>query len=195
MPLTPSRRAGGDAAEAGSGAFPARLARRVGYALVLLPAAVVTVGAVAAGRSDRAGNWWARAAEQGQAARTSPRRPGAGRLLAHALLCVPLGLLALVLLGVEILFVLRGVLYPLVDQGPYDHSWGGPTMGGAWVVHFIVAVPFAVAGLAALWQLNRLHSRLAGGMWGRKVGPGPVLATVVSSAVATVLLIAWTHQL
>lgn len=195
MPFIASRRAGDDVTESRSDAFPTRLARRVGYALVLLPAAVATVGAVAAGRSDRAAAWWARAAEQGPAAQTSSRRPGAGRLLAHALLCVPLGLLALVPLGVEVLFVLRGVLYPLVDQGPYDHSWGGPTMGGAWAVHFIVALPFAAAGLGALGQLSRLHARLAGGMWGRKVGPGPVLATVVSCAVAVVLVIAWTHQL
>ncbi|MFB7592247.1 hypothetical protein [Streptomyces sp. NPDC056169] len=110
-------------------------------------------------------------------------------------MCVPLGLLALVPLGVEILLVLRGVLYPLVDQGPYDHSWGGPTMGGAWVVHFLVALPFAALGLGALGQLSRLHSRLAGGMWGRKVGLWPVLALVASTGAGVVLVIAWTHQL
>ena len=171
------------------------LARRVGYAAVLLPASVATVAAVAVGRSDRASAWWARASEQDTARQTSSGRPGAARLVAHALLCVPLGLLALIPVGIEIFFVLRGVLYPLVDRGPYDHSWGGPSVGGAWLAHFGVGVPLAVAGVGALWLLGRLHSRLAGWMWGRKVGLGPFIAIAAAFAAGAVLVIAWIHQL
>jgi hypothetical protein len=108
---------------------------------------------------------------------------------------MPLGLLALIPLGVEILCVLRGVLYPLVDHGPYDDSWGGPSAGGAWLAHFGVAIPLAVAGVGALWLLGRLHSRLAGWMWGRRVGFGPVVALVAASAGGVVLVIAWIHQI
>ncbi|MFF0476328.1 hypothetical protein [Streptomyces sp. NPDC004284] len=178
----------------GSPALPSRFASRVGYAAALLPAAVLTLGAVAVGRTDRALAWWARAGEQEPAARSSPRQPGAWRLLAHALWCVPLGLVALIPVGIEVLFVLRGALYPLVDHGPYDHSWGGPSRGGAWLVHFLVALPFAAAALGALWLLNRLHARLAGGMWGRGVGPWPVLALLGSSVAGTVFVISWIHQ-
>ncbi|MEU2236776.1 hypothetical protein [Streptomyces vietnamensis] len=179
----------------GSRVAPARAASRAGYAAALLPASVVTLGAVAAGRADRARAWWARAAGQQSSALSSARQPGTWRLLAHALLCVPLGLLALIPVGIEVLFVLRGVLYGLVDQGPYDHSWGGPSLAGAWVVHFLVALPFAAAGLGALWLLGGLHARLAGGMWGRRVGAGPVLALLLSSAAGIALVIAWIHQL
>ncbi|MFF0428330.1 MULTISPECIES: hypothetical protein [unclassified Streptomyces] len=196
MSFLASRRAR-DERPSGSGSrvLPARFARRVGYAAALLPAAVLTPAAVAVGRTDRARAWWARAGEQEPAARSSPRQPGPWRLLAHALLCVPLGLVALVPVGIEVLFVLRGVLYPLVDHGPYDHSWGGPTWGGAWVVHFLVALPFAAAALGVLWLLNRLHARLAGGMWGLRVGPWPALALLGSSVAGTVFVIAWIHQL
>ncbi|MGW8761066.1 hypothetical protein ACWGN5_01060 [Streptomyces sp. NPDC055815] len=156
---------------------------------------MVTVGAVVAGRSDWARAWWARVDAPDPALPAASRRPGAGRLLAHALVCVPLGLLALIPVGIEVLFVLRGVLYGLVDQGPYDHSWGGPTMAGAWITHFLVALPFAAAGLGALWLLDRLRSRLAGQLWGRRVGAGPVFALLVSSAAGVLLVIAWIHQL
>ncbi|MFJ6406022.1 hypothetical protein ACIQK9_10940 [Streptomyces hydrogenans] len=166
--------------------------RRAGRAAVLLPIALATTGLVLAGRADRAAEWWARVGGEGPAA---VRRPGTGRLLGHALVCVPLGLIALVPVGVEVLFVLRGVLYPLADSGPYDHSWGGPTMAGAWAVHFLVSLPFAAAGLGALALLHRLHHRLAGRLWGRRVGAGPVLVTLVTALACAVLVVAWTHQL
>ncbi|MER5202591.1 hypothetical protein [Streptomyces sp. NPDC002825] len=183
------------ASGSGSSGFTARSARRVGYAAALLPASVVTLGAVAAGRSDRARAWWARVDEQDPAVGSATRQPGAGRLFAHALVCVPLGLLALIPVGIEVLFVLRGVFYGLVDQGPYDHSWGGPTMAGAWIVHFLVGLPFAAAGLGALRLLDRLHSRLAGRLWGRRVGAGPVLALLACAVAGVVLVDAWVHQL
>ncbi|MFD8206656.1 hypothetical protein ACFV2S_09670 [Streptomyces sp. NPDC059695] len=172
-----------------------RFVSRIGHAASLLPASLITLGLVAAGRSDRARAWWARVDGQDPAAPSSARRPGAGRLAAHALMSVPLGLLALVPVGVEILFVLRGVLYPVVDHGPYDHSWGGPSMAGAWAAHFLVGLALAVAGLGVLWLLDRLHFRLAGWTWGRKVGAGAVCALPVLCAAGVVLVIAWTHQL
>ena len=178
-----------------------RFGRRVGYAAALLPVAVGSIGAVAVGRADRARAWWARVAdleddaEAAEAAEASDVRPGPVRLLAHALLTVPLGLLALIPVGVEILFVLRGVFYGLVDHGPYDHSWGGPTAGGAWLAHFGIGLPCAVAGVIVLWLLNRLHARLAGGMWGRRVGLWAVLVTVAACVGGVALMITWIHQL
>jgi len=45
-----------------------------------------------------------------------------------------------------------GVLYPIFDSANLEHSWGGPSLACAWVVHFllgavvllIVSLPFAV---------------------------------------------------
>lgn len=175
-----------------------RFGRQVGYAAALLPIAVWSIGAVAGGRADRARARWARVAgleEAAEAAEAAGVRPGPVRLLAHALPAVPLGLLALIPVGVEILFVLRGVFYGLVDHGPYDHSWGGPTAGGAWLAHFGIGLPCAAAGLIVLWLLNRLHARLAGGMWGLRVGLWPVLVTVLACVGGVALTIAWIHQL
>ncbi|MGW7368495.1 hypothetical protein ACWGI8_35000 [Streptomyces sp. NPDC054841] len=194
MAVSASRRTD-DVAESGSGVIRSRFVRRIGYAVTLLPASIATVGMVAAGRSDTARRWWAQAGEQDSAAQSSGRRPGAARLLAHAVLCVPLGLLSLIPIGMEILFILRGVLYPLVDPGPYTTSWGGPSTGGAWLAHFGVGLLSAIAGLGALWLLSRLHARLAGGMWGRTVGIAPYLVTAVALAAGVMLVIAWTHQL
>ncbi|MEV7519298.1 hypothetical protein [Streptomyces sp. NPDC091371] len=184
----------GNAAESGSVVLRSRFVRRIGYAALLLPAVVGAAGAVAVGRSDAARRWWARIGEQGPAARAENGRPGRARLLAHSLLCLPLGLLALIPVGLEILFVLRGILYPLVQPGPYTNAWGGPSMAGAWLAHFGIGLLFAVAGLGALWLLNRLHARLAGGMWGGRVGVWPVAVTAAAFAGGVMLVIAWLHQ-
>ncbi|MEV6973383.1 hypothetical protein [Kitasatospora sp. NPDC093806] len=193
MAITAPHRTGPTTASGSARRVALGSARRVGYAAALLPASLVTIGAVATGRADRARRWWAAAA--GQDPRAAAHQPGPARLLAHALLCVPLGLLALIPIAMEALFVLRGVLYPLVQPGPYTDAWGGPTMGGAWLAHFGVGLPTALAGLGALWLLHRLHARLAGGLWGHRVGLAPVLTTVALLAGGTLLVNAWLHQL
>ncbi|CAM5564206.1 hypothetical protein STANM309S_02669 [Streptomyces tanashiensis] len=48
----------------GSPVVPALFGEPGGVAAALLPAAVVTLGALAAGRAEQAGAWWARAGEQ-----------------------------------------------------------------------------------------------------------------------------------
>ncbi|KJY29463.1 hypothetical protein VR44_22860 [Streptomyces katrae] len=95
----------------------------------------------------------------------------------------------------QVLFVLRGMLYPVVQAGPYTNAWGGPSLAGAWLAHFGVGLLSAVVGLGVLWSLNRLHARLAGGMWGRRVGVWPVLAVAAASAAGMMLVVAWTHQI
>ena|SRR5262245_23126871 len=55
--------------------------------------------------------------------------------------------------GVVWAFLLpNGILYPVFDRANLDHSWGGPTLIGAWAVHLalgvgvllLVALPFAM---------------------------------------------------
>lgn len=82
----------------------------------------------------------------------------------------------------------RGVLFGLVDRGPYDHSWGGPTRGGAWLAHFAVAA----AGLALLWCVAYLDDRLgARFVRGERTGAWVLLAC----AAGAVFVVAWVHQL
>ncbi|EMD28018.1 hypothetical protein C791_1470 [Amycolatopsis azurea DSM 43854] len=44
-----------------------------------------------------------------------------------------------------------------------EGTWGGPTLAGAWVVHFFVAVGMAVPIFLALRALTGLQARLLGG--------------------------------
>ena len=123
------------------------------------------------------------------------RRPAEPLPAGRAAAGLVLGALAIVPLGVLVLFVARGVLYGIVVDGPYDTSWGGPTRAGAWAAHFLVGVPLAVLALFALSGLAGLHRR-----WGRLIDGEhgnrwvvPVTGLIVA---ATGLLVwAWTRQL
>src|SRR5262245_22269810 len=48
----------------------------------------------------------------------------------------------------------NGILYPLFDSANLNHSWGGPTLIGAWGVHLalLLALLLAVSLPFALWQ-------------------------------------------
>jgi len=55
---------------------------------------------------------------------------------------LPITLLGFVLVvGMWAVFLVRGVCYPLVGADHLDQSWGGPTLAGAWFVHFIQGPP------------------------------------------------------
>jgi len=124
---------------------PVRAGRRVGAdiarAAVLLPASLAEFAAALA-----------------------RGRPPRGRRLVHAAMGIVLGALALLPVGLEVFFVARGVLYGVIDQGPYDNAWGGPTRAGAWLAHFGIGLLFAAAGLALLWCIAQVH-RTLGTRW------------------------------
>ncbi|WP_433218169.1 hypothetical protein ACQP00_11735 [Dactylosporangium sp. CS-047395] len=106
-----------------------------------------------------------------------------------------LGIAALVPLGFVVVFVLRGVLYGVVDPGPYDHSWGGPSRAGAWAVHFLVGIPVLGVGLGGLWGLRALHRRLRAARNGERA-PWWLLPAVGAVALAVAgFLVAWSRQL
>ncbi|MFG2811839.1 hypothetical protein [Streptomyces sp. NPDC048410] len=124
------------------------------------------------------------------------RRPGRTRALLHSVLGIPLGVLALVPVGLEVLFIARGVLYGLVDRGPYDHSWGGPTLAGAWVVHILVALPVAIAALGLLWCIAYLHDRLeARFVRGERIGAWVLPVAVLACLAGAEFVVLWVHQL
>jgi hypothetical protein len=81
---------------------------------------------------------------------------GVGKRIWASLAAVALGALALIPVGAEVLCVARGLCYGLVDRGPYNHSWGGPTLAGAWAAHFAVSLPLVALGLLVLGLLLQL---------------------------------------
>jgi hypothetical protein len=64
-------------------------------------------------------------------------------------------MVCLVLTGpLWLIVVLRGVLYPLIEADDLRDSWGGPTLAGAWAVHFAlgVAILLAASFVLAWWR-------------------------------------------
>ncbi|EFL29189.1 conserved hypothetical protein [Streptomyces himastatinicus ATCC 53653] len=89
----------------------------------------------------------------------------------------------------------NALLYPLVDAHDYQHSWGGPTLVGAWLVHAAVAVPVVVAALGVLRgtvAVDRAHERL---LSVRRRPSWPILLSAVLAVGTALLLNAWVHQL
>jgi hypothetical protein len=162
------------------------------YCAVLIPLSIAAVLATLVGQHRAAASWW------GRLAKVSPaggRRPGPVGVLAHALVSLLLGATALIPLGVELIFILRGVLYGFVDRGPYDTSWGGPTRAGAWTVHFLDSLAAALVGLVVLAGIAALHRRLTVSLHG---GPRPVWVVLVPLLLAAgggMLFVAWLHQI
>jgi len=149
------------------------------------------------GQARGAAPWWRwlRTRVLGAPSPQATRRPGFFALVGHALLSVLLGTAALMLLGIEVVFVLRGVFYGLVDRGPYNNSWGGPTRAGAWLAHFLVGVPFTVAGLLALIGIAAIHQRLTLALDGGRRAPWLVPVTLVISLAGALFFVAWLQQL
>jgi hypothetical protein len=181
--------------------LPYRMARASGrsllYAATLLPVAIAALPAALVGRARTAARWWRwlRTGLLGAAPVESRRDPGPFAVIGHALLSLLLGTAALVPLGVLVLFVLRGALYGLVDPGPYDTSWGGPTRGGAWLAHFLVGLPMAAAGLAVLIGVAAVHQRLTRSLDGHRRAPWLIPVTLLIALAGALFVFAWTRQL
>jgi hypothetical protein len=167
------------------------------YCAALIPLAIGAVIVALSGAARAAAPWWRwlRTRVLGAPSPQATRRPGFFALVGHALLSVLLGTAALMPLGIEVLFVLRGVFYGLVDRGPYNNSWGGPTLAGAWSAHFLVGVPLAAAGLLALIGIAAVHQRLTLALDGGRRAPWLVPVTLVISLAGALFFVAWLHQL
>ncbi|MEV4344570.1 hypothetical protein AB0J83_08840 [Actinoplanes sp. NPDC049596] len=175
--------------------WPARLWRSSVYGLALLPLALAGIIAALAGRSGAAAGWWVRLRGFLVPQPLPARRPSVLAVLGHSALSVLLGATALIPLGVELLVVLRGLLYGVVDHGPYDHSWGGPSRAGAWLTHFAVGVPMAAAAAFALVGLAATHERLTAALAGQRRAPWVIPVALVVPLPAIVFFIAWLHQI
>lgn len=193
-----------DAADRPASAAPPGRAGRVARAVVrsalycalLIPVAIAALFAVLTGRTQVAMSWWRRLRTGllgADPVAAGPPRPAAA--LGHALASLLLGVVALAPLGVQLLMVFRGVFYGLVDRGPYDHSWGGPSRAGAWLVHFLVGVPISLAGLAALVGIAAVHQRLTRSLDGGRTPRWLFLVTAVICLAGASFIVAWTRQI
>ncbi|MBY8873132.1 hypothetical protein K7640_14955 [Micromonospora sp. PLK6-60] len=201
MPPNPARTRPETDRDGARPARPRRLVTTTGrslvYAAALLPLAVAALAGTLAGRGWSAAARWRRLRGLLPTAEPVPegRPPSAVAVAAHAVASLLLGAAALVPGGVLLLMVLRGALYGLVDPGPYDTSWGGPTRAGAWLAHFLVGIPFTVAALAALVGVAAVHQRLTLALHGARRPGWLVPVTVLISLVAVLLVVAWTRQI
>ncbi|MET0493180.1 MAG: hypothetical protein ABW000_08630 [Actinoplanes sp.] len=166
--------------------------RSLAHCAALIPLAAWALLTVLGGRSSSAVTTWFRLLR-----RTVPgsSSPGPAAVVGHAVLSLLLGLAALVPLGIEVLFVLRGIFYGLVDPGPYDTSWGGPSRAGAWAAHFLLALPMAAAALLVLVGIAAVHRRLTEGLAGGGRAPWVIPVAVAIPLPAAVFFVAWLHQI
>ncbi|MET8039680.1 hypothetical protein ABZU25_02310 [Micromonospora sp. NPDC005215] len=172
--------------------------RSLAYCATLVPVALLTLVTTPWGGADAAVARWRtlRTGLLGAPPTPAPgRRPGPVAVLGHALFSLLLGVVALLPLGVELLMVLRGVLYGIVDPGPYDNSWGGPSRAGAWLAHFLVGLPMAAAGLAALIGIAAVHQRLTRRLDGERSPLWLIPTTVLMALAGALFFVAWTHQI
>jgi hypothetical protein len=136
------------------------------YALVALPVALVGLVAGLFGRAASVGRIQRALASRLLAvpvAETamSPRRENR-QVFRYSLVGLPAGLVSFALLGPAwAVFIARGVLYPVFGADHLDRSWGGPSLAGAWVAHFIQGPPLLFVITLVLWPVSRHQARLA----------------------------------
>jgi hypothetical protein len=149
--------------------FSAGTWRRTLYVLLAPPVGIVAAPLALLGGYRAAAGWQRGLARRLLAARVDPaHRDTAGRVIAHALLGLPLDLGSLAIVAYAWSLVPLNLAYPLrpgtIDS--YQHAWGGPTLAGAWAVHaagglvFLFAAPWIVKGVT--WLQGRRMRRLLG---------------------------------
>lgn len=189
-----------------------RVFAATGWAVVrcvaLIPVGLAALIATLLGHRTAATRWWARLGRQpagpatpgaagaaGPGSAAGPATAGSVTAAAHAVASVLLGVVALVPLGAVALSLLRGLFYGLVDPGPYDNAWGGPTRAGAWAAHLLISVPLVVAGLIVLVGVAALHRRLSRLLTGGRPGWWVLPTTALAAVLAVLLLVGWLRQL
>lgn len=123
------------------------------------------------------------------------RDPGPVRTAAHTLLVAATGLLAWFATFLACVAAVRGVFYPLIAADDLEHSWGGPTLAGAWAVHAaggLLPLPLWVLLIAGFGMVQlRLTQRLLG-----RTGPWwPLPVALVLFLGGAAFFVAWLHQI
>ncbi len=124
-----------------------------------------------------------------------PRACTRPALLGHAVASVLVGLVGWVLLAVIGLMIARGALYGLVDGGPYDDSWGGPSRAGAWLAHFAISVPVAAGAALCSVGVANLHVRMTRRLHGEPMAWWAVPVVLILCGAAALFVVGWIRQL
>lgn len=128
------------------------------YAAVALPLALLGLFAPAV-----VGRWQSRLAERLLGVPVPDTPLAAGRVRRHSVVSLPVSLVAFVIVvPIWLVFLARGVLYPVFGADNLEDSWGGPTLAGAWFVHFIQGPVLVALAAFLLRPFSRLQARLAG---------------------------------
>jgi hypothetical protein len=144
---------------------------RHAYAAAALPIGLAALVAAPFGGSKAVGRWHRSLATRLLHLDLDGSREARGEtrsVLAHAFTSLPVNLIAFVLVvPLWIIFVTRGVLYPVFGADHLERSWGGPSLPGAWFAHFIQGPPLLFLATLLLNPVVRLQSRLAQRYLGR----------------------------
>ena len=85
--------------------------------------------------------------------------------MVYSLASLPLNLVSFALIAAAwSIVVTRGFLYPFFAGNNLEDSWGGPTLAGAWLVHWLIGLPMVAAVAAVLVPITRAQARLVRGM-------------------------------
>lgn len=106
-----------------------------------------------------------------------------------------LRLVQLLLIALIVLLIARGPLYGLVDGGPYEGAWGGPSRSGAWLAHAAIALPSGIVAGALLLGVERLRRRLVPREQGEPAAWWVRPAAATALAAAAVFVVLWLRQL
>jgi Putative sensor len=150
--------------------FTADTWRRILYVLLALPVGLVAVPLALLGGWRAAARLQRGLARRYLALRGPEPAPHdtAGRVIAHAVLSLPVNLVSAVVMAYGLTLVAMNLAHPLrpgLGDG-YQDAWGGPTLAGAWAVHaaagmvFLFATPWIVKGIT--WLQGGLARRLLG---------------------------------
>ncbi|MEU6586833.1 hypothetical protein [Nocardia sp. NPDC046763] len=123
------------------------------------------------------------------------REPGPWRTAVHTVLAVAVGLVAWFAAFLMVLAAVRGICYPLVAAHDFEHSWGGPTLAGAWAVHFAGGALPLPLWILLIAGFGMLEQRLAQRLLGRGGPWWPVPMAIALCAGGTAFFIAWWHQI
>lgn len=172
-----------------------RVLRPGAYLALLLPTAVAAV-VTSLFAPDQTYRRWTRLSAGKQGAAPRGARVGTrGRLLGHAVASVFVGLVGWVLLAMIGLMIARGALYGVVDRGPYDNAWGGPSRAGAWLTHFAISVPIAAVAVVLVVGVANLHLRMTRPLHGEAMPRWTVPVVLVMCGAASLFLVGWVQQI
>lgn len=137
----------------------AEAARRTGYAALALPISITLLLAIPLGKAATIRRLKSALAER--LLRVPTADTGSLRMLVRSL---PADVLAFILVAPAWgVFLVNGVLYPVFDADHLERSWGGPTLAGAWVAHFIQGPPLILVITLLLWPISRWQAAVARG--------------------------------